>query len=110
MAKATKTTRRTKTAETTSVPDASLPALSHTLFNTQGSKDVHLEKDNHKVCFHCHNGNPPISKNTVSMVEYRDGKIVSSDRLLPDNVNNAVVELLEDGYKIVHPTTPDDHA
>jgi hypothetical protein len=107
MSKATKTTRRSKTAETTYAPSPGLPEVANEFWYWQG-KDVHLEKDNHKVCVHCHDGNPPTSKNTMSVMEYLDGKIVSSERLSVDDGNKVVAALLKEGYQIVHPETGKD--
>lgn len=72
------------------------------------SKDVHLQKDNHKACFHCHNGNPPQTQNTMSVVEYIDGKVAASDRLSIEDGNKAIAALLKDGYEIIHPETGKD--
>lgn len=72
------------------------------------SKDVHLEKGDHKACFHCHDGNPPQSQNTMSVVEYIDGKVAASDRVSIEDGKNAIRALLKDGYEIIHPETGKD--
>jgi hypothetical protein len=71
------------------------------------SKDVHLEKDNHKACFHARGGDSR-QPDTISVVEYIDGKIASTELMDQEDGIKAMKALMDEGYQIVLPKQPNE--